>query len=81
MNDLPEIERQEILQFVNKEIKQDTEILSLIDRITKAGYIDKADEKVLSFCRLAEIQLNAFKDSESKTALTELLYSLGRRKN
>lgn len=81
LNDLSEIEKQEILQFVNKDNKQETEILSLIDRITKDGYIDKADEKVLSFCRLAEIQLNGFKSSESKTALIELLYSLASRKN
>ncbi|MDD2192390.1 MAG: polyprenyl synthetase family protein [Bacteroidales bacterium] len=74
-----EEERKEILKFVNQEEKSDKEILELIEEVNKGGYLEKANEKVQSFCKLAEIQLNDFKDSESKTGLIDLLYSLANR--
>ena len=74
-----EEERKEILKFVNQEEKSDKEILELIEKVNKGGYLEKANDKVQSFCKLAEIQLNDFKDSESKTGLIDLLYSLANR--
>lgn len=74
-----EEERKEILKFVNQDDKSDKEILELIEKVNKGGYLEKANEKVQSFCKLAEIQLNDFKDSESKTGLIDLLYSLANR--
>lgn len=81
LNDSSEKEREEILQFINRDDKTEKEILSLINKVNEGGYIEKANEKVFSFCRLAEIQLNGFKESESKSGLIELLYKLADRKN
>lgn len=80
LNDSSQEEKDEILKFINQEEKSEKEILELIEKVNKGGYLEKADEKVQSFCKLAEIQLNGFKDSESKTGLIELLYSLANRK-
>lgn len=80
LDDSNKEERDEILKFVNRDDKSEKEILELIEKVNKGGYLEKANDKVQSFCKLAEIQLNDFKDSESKTGLIDLLYSLANRK-
>lgn len=81
LNDLDEKERNKILNFIDQDSKKEKEILSLIHRINEGGYYVKAEEKVLSFCRLAEVQLNQFAQSDTKSSLIELLYSLAKRTN
>ncbi len=81
LNDLSEREREEILSFINQDNKRDKDVLALIKKVDDGGYLQKAEEKVLSFCHLAEIQLNGFKESESKKSLIELLYLLANRKS
>lgn len=80
LNDSSDNEKTRILNFINKDKKSEEEILELIDKIDKGGYLDKANKKVQSFCKLAEKQLEAFKDSRSKAGLIELLYTLANRK-
>lgn len=81
LNDLSVKERDVILHFIKHDEKKDKDILSLIKKVSDGGYLEKAEEKVLDFCRLAEIQLGGFKESESKKSLIELLYSLAKRKS
>lgn len=80
LNDSSDNEKTGILNFINQDKKSEEEILELIDKIDKGGYLDKANEKVQSFCKLAEKQLEVFKDSQSKAGLIELLYTLANRK-
>ncbi len=81
LNESSPKEREEILEFIKQDDKEEKDILNLINRVRDGGFVDKAEEKSMMFCNLAKIQLNSFKETESKNSLIELLYSTAKRES
>lgn len=81
LNESSPKEREEILEFIQQDNKKEKDILDLINRVRDEGFIEKSEEKVKMFCHLAEIQLNRFRDSDSKTSLIDLLYTSAKRES
>ncbi|MDD2530733.1 MAG: polyprenyl synthetase family protein [Bacteroidales bacterium] len=81
LNESSQKDREEILNFIKQDNKKEKDILNLINRVRDEGFVDRAEEKVMMFCNLAEIQLNRYKDTDAKSSLIELLHSSAKREN